>query len=242
MTTTSTLKDQIRKLIEIQNIDAGIYEFKAVLKERPAEVEKLKAEFESKKTRLKSLEEKLKGIQVEQKGFELELKQKEEAIVKADGSLSLLKTNKEYQAKLLEIENIKADKSLIEEKILMGFDAIEAIRKDIEAEKAIVATYEKDFNAKKKEVDDALAIANDQIAVKDSQRKRLIPDVRPDILARYERILTNKEGLAIVAVKDRTCTGCYMHLTEQAVNDIKKYAQLTSCDSCARIVYLADEL
>src|SRR5580704_16605223 len=106
------LKDQIRKLVDLQVMDEEIFRFKRDLREKPSQIEVLKSEFESKKTKLKSLEEKLKAIQVVQKELELDLKVKEENITKADNSLALLKTNKEYQARLLEIENLKADKSI----------------------------------------------------------------------------------------------------------------------------------
>ncbi|MDE2028442.1 MAG: hypothetical protein KGJ11_07875, partial [Candidatus Omnitrophica bacterium] len=177
-----------------------------------------------------------------QKEMELDLKAKEEGIAKADGSLSLLKTNKEYQARLLEIENQKADKSQVEEKILLGYDELEAARKALEAEKAVVAQYEKDFNAAKKKLDDEVAVINDQLKVKESQRIRVAPEVRPDFLSRYERILNNKDGLGIVKIVDHTCGGCFMHVTEQVINELKKYEELVSCDQCARILYLADEL
>ncbi len=241
--TGQNLKDQLRRLIDLQIIDEDVYRFKRDLREKPLLVEEFKAEFEAKKATLKQLEDKLKTIQVAQKSLDNDLKDKEAGIVKADQSLSLLKTNKEYSAKLLEIENLKADKSIVEEKILMGFDEVEAAKKAIDAEKAIVAQYEKDFNTKKKEVDDALAIAQDQLKVKESQRQRIAPEVRPDYLSRYERILNNKDGLAIVPMNDKqSCSGCYMHLTEQRVNEIKRYDQLVACDSCARILYLADDL
>ena len=85
------LKDQIRKLVDLQVMDEEIFRFKRELREKPAELEALKAEFESKKVKLKALEDKLKTIQVAQKELELDLKAKEEGIAKADGSLSLLK-------------------------------------------------------------------------------------------------------------------------------------------------------
>jgi len=240
--TGQNLKDQLRKLIELQILDEEIFRFKRELREKPAEVEVLKQEFELKKVKLKSLEDKLKAVQVKQKELELDLKAKEERITKADGSLSLLKTNKEYQARLLEIENQKADKSIVEEKILMGYDEVDAAKKALDAEKVIVAQYEKDFNAKKKQVDDDVLVTNDQLKVKESQRSRIAPEVRPDYLNRYERILNNKDGLGIVKVVDHACGGCFMHLTEQALNELKKYEQLISCDQCARLLYLADDL
>jgi predicted nucleic acid-binding Zn-ribbon protein len=240
--TGQNLKDQIRKLVELQVMDEEIFRFKRELREKPTELEALKIEFESKKVRLKGLEDKLKAIQLVQKERELDLKVKEEGISKADASLALLKTNKEYQARLLEIENLKADKSLVEEKILMGFDEVDAARKALETERSAVAQYEKEFNAKKKQVEDDVAVIVDRLKVKESQRARIAPEVRPDYLSRYERVLKNKDGLGIVKVVDHACGGCFMHLTEQVLNELKKYEQIISCDQCARFLYLADEL
>ncbi len=242
MTATTTLKDQLRRLVEIQAIDVHIYAMKLTLRERPAEIEALRQECEAKKSTLKKLEDKLKGIQVQQKDLDNDLKTKEAGIAKMEASLALLKTNKEYQARLIEIESLNADKSQIEEKILMGFDEVEAARQAVEAERAVVAQYDKDFQAKKKQGEYEMAIMQDQLKVKESQRGRLTPDVRPDILGRYDRIVQNKEGVAIVAIKDQACGGCYMHVTEQKLNTLKICDQMVYCDQCARILYLADEL
>ncbi len=240
--TMTSIKDQIKKLVELQAIDIEIYHLKTDLCDKPDEIEALRENFEAKKARLKQLEDQLKVILVKQKEYEVDLKSKEDTIVKADGQLSQLKTNKEYQAKLLEIENIKADKSLIEEKILLGFDTIDAARKAIETEKTVVSNYEKEFQLKKKEIDDIMAVSSDQLKVKESQRARIAPEVRPDILSRYDRILQHKEGLAIVPVKNRSCGGCFMHLTEQLINQIKMHDEFITCDVCARILYLEDDL
>ncbi len=242
MTNAVSIKDQIRKLVDLQTMDIEVYRLKSNLREKPLEIEALKATLEAKKATLKKLEEQLKAIQVQQKEYEVDLKAKEDAMAKADAQLLQLKTNKEYSAKLLEIENIKADKSLIEEKILLGFDQVDAARKALEAEKGTVTHYEKEFQTKKKQIEDMMAVAGDQLKVKESQRSRLTPDVRPDILSRYERIVHNKEGLGIVPVKNHACGGCFMHLTEQLIHQIKMHDQLITCDVCARILYLEDDL
>ncbi len=235
------LKDQIRKLVELQVMDEEIFRFKRELREKPAELEALKIEFESKKVK-QGLEDKLKAIQVVQKELELDLKVKEEGISKADGFFEPFKDQQGIPGQVLEIENMKADKSIVEEKILLGYDEVDAARKALEAEKATVIQYEKEFNAKKKQVDDDMAVITDQLKVKESQRARIAPEVRPDYLSRYERVLKNKDGLGIVKVVDHTCGGCFMHLTEQVLNELKKYEQIIACDQCARILYLADEL
>src|SRR3989338_7707751 len=112
------LKDQLRKLIELQKIDKEIYEFRRELEEKPAYLEEIKNHYEDKKATLHNWEEKLKKTVLDRKSLELELKTREDEITKANTQLSALKTNKEYTAKISKIEHNKADQSIIEEKIL----------------------------------------------------------------------------------------------------------------------------
>ncbi len=242
MVTSVSIKEQIKKLVELQKLDFDIYSLKRDLEEKPARIEELKDQFEQKKATLKQYEEKLKGLQVNQKSYELDLKQKEDLIVKADQSLGMLKTNKEYQARLYEMESFKADQSIIEEKLLLLFDEVEAARKKIEQEKTVVIQEEKKYQQEKKIVDDEIAVIKDRVHVLESQRNQLAPGVHPDYLRRYEKILQNKDGLAIVAIKNHACGGCYMNVTEQLLNEIKMHEQVVSCDQCARMLYLEDGL
>ena len=242
MVTQVSVKEQIKMLVELQKLYFDIYSYKRDLTEKPAKIDELKAQFEQKKAALKQFEEKLKGIQVNQKSYELDLKQKEDLIIKADQATSLLRTNKEYQAKLYEIESLKADKSIIEEKILLLFDEIEDVRKKIEHEKMIVAQEEKQYLQQKQAVDHEMAVLQDRMKVLESQRNQLIPAVHPDYLRRYDRILQNKDGLAIVPVKNHACGGCFMNVTEQLLNQMKMHEQIISCDMCARILYSEDDL
>ena len=242
MVTSVSIKEQIKKLVELQKSDVDIYAFKRELEDKPARIVELKEKFEQKKAHLKELENKLKIIQVDQKNYELDLKQKEDLIVKGDQSLALLKTNKEYQAKLYEIENFKADQSIIEEKLLLLFDDVEDVRKKIEHEKVLVAQEEKQYLQEKKSVDDEIDVIKDRIVVLESQRNRLIPGVHPDYLKRYEKILKNKEGLAIVPIKNHACGGCFMNVTEQLVNEMRMHEQIVSCNMCARMLYLEEDI
>jgi len=237
-----SVKDQIRKLVELQKIDAEIYDLKIELKEKPAVLEELKIAFEAHKCTLNELEERAKTIQLSRKEKELELKSQEDEIAKANAQLSQIKSNKEYTAKIAEIEHIKADRSQIEEKILLSYDEHDKINGEIEAEKKNVTEKEKEYQAKKKETEDQMKLIEDRVKVLESQGKQAAVGIEPDFLNRYERILEHKEGLAIVPVQGTVCGGCYMNVTPQQLNVIKMKAELVECGACARILYLEDSL
>ena len=67
-----------------------------------------------------------------------------------------------------------------------------------------------------------------------------IPEIDPKILSQYERILSNRDGLAIVAVKGDSCKGCNMLVPPQVVNLIKMYERIVTCEICNRILYVEE--
>ena len=238
----TSLKDQVKKFIEIQKLDSEIYEMKVQLQEKPALVDELKKEFETKKANLHGLEDHLKKIQVKRKDIELELKGKEDGILKNNTQLNAIKTNKEYTAKLSEIESLKADISVLEEKILLTYDESDKFVAEIEKEKAKVSQEEKQYLTKKKEVDDQIKIINDRMQVLDAQRKGIIPNLDKNLLPVYERLVAHKEGLAVVPViKGSSCGGCFMNVPHQIINALKIGNELVRCEFCSRILYLENE-
>lgn len=233
-----SVKDQIKKIVALQKIDSEIYTLNTQLKEKPAVLEQLKSEFELHKEALTALEEKLKAIQVDRKAKELELKTQEDEAAKANAQLSQIKTNKEYSAKITEIEHIKADQSIFEEKILISFEESDVVTSEIEKEKVKVSEEEKNYLAKKKETEDDIGVIEDRVKVLQSQHEQATPGISNEYLSRYERILKHKDGLALVPVDGGSCGGCNMNVTPQQVNEIKMNDQLVICEMCSRILYL----
>lgn len=240
--TQISVKDQIKKLVDLQKIDAEIYNVNTGLTEKPALIEELKKKFESTKAHLNGLEEKFKSIQLKRKELELEMKAREDEIIKANTQLAQLKTNKEYQIKLNEIASIKADKSIIEEKILLSYDETDAIQAEIGKEKVAVGAGEKQYLARKKEIEDEIKLMEDRLKVLESQRKQQLPGVDRALLNRYEKVLAHKDGLGIVPISGSSCGGCHMNVPTQTINAIKMHDQLVECEICQRIMYLEDDL
>jgi len=240
--TKPSIKEEVRKLVQIQDIDVKIF---ALLKEKtecPKALEAIVSEYESKKMMLKSLEDNKQKLILKQKDKEGELAGKEESIKKSQGQMSLLKTNKEYQAKLTEIEGFKADMSLIEEEILKLMDEIDATKKQIDTEKNNLVDEEKKFNEKKNVHNSRVKEIEGQIVDLTGKRKMLTDSVDKIILKQYEHILHGKDGLALVKVRDNSCFGCHMTVPHQVVNEIKMYDRLITCGMCARILYLEEDV
>jgi uncharacterized protein len=217
-----SIKEQIRFLAQMQVIDGKIHG--------------LRRENEQ------ALEEENKNLAKRRKEKEIDLGSKEENIKKLNSQLPSLKTNKEYHAMLSEITSFKTDISVLEEDILKIMDEQDALKGKLAKEKAYLAGEDKKFQEEKKKIDEHVKEIECAISDLTAKRNQITPSIDKRIYAIYERILKGKDGLALVAVKDYSCQGCYIGVTSQVVNEIKMYDKIVTCESCARILYLEEEL
>ncbi|MFH1503832.1 MAG: C4-type zinc ribbon domain-containing protein [Candidatus Omnitrophota bacterium] len=237
------LKDEIRKIIQLQKIDTDIYNFNLQNNiQLPAQLSAIKSSFEERKQTLAAFEEKVKVTLLKKKEKELDLASKEENLSKSQGQLYQLKTNKEYQAKLSEIGAAKADISVVEEDILKIFEEIELADIELKKQKELLSQEEKTFKEKENEVSNKIKEAQIQIKILEDKRNISAKDVSQEILSKYEQLLKTRQGSAIVPVKDSNCGSCHMRITHQTINEIKMYDNLVLCGNCVRILYIPEDL
>jgi len=229
---------EIEILINLQKIDSQIFLINEQLRAKPKEINVLENDFSGISAGLKKLEDDLKKEQLIQKDKELELQSKEDTVNKQKGQLSLVKTNKEYNALQLEIEKLKADNSLLEEDIIVLLEKVDNFKKAVTEERERVAAQEKNLNESKKVVELDIQELKQKLDALMAERKRAVEGtLKPEVLDRYQRILNNRGEMALAVVKDNICSGCSMGLRPQVVNELKLGKMLT-CDNCSRILYV----
>ena len=234
--------EQITKLVKLQEGDTELYNLKKEQEEKPDLIKRLDEEFESKKARLNKLEADFKTIQVERGTMEGDLAQKESEISKNETQLSQIKTNKEYTAKIGEIEGIKADKSLIEEKILQTYDRADEVKALMEQERQVVEQEQKTYQDQRQELEAQVKDLEGRIEAFHAKRGALLEGIDKVLLERYEKLLFNRGGMAVVPVVDNSCGGCHMHLPPQKINEVRMKKEIITCEICARILYIEDDV
>ena len=235
------LKEQIVLLKDLQALDFQLYTLSQEEQNIPLNIKELDESFAKKKENLSELEKKGLELQKKRKEQELELAAKEEAGRKMQNQLYQLKTNKEYTAKLKEIEGAKADASAIEDKILALFEEADKFRAGIEKEKSSLAAEAKNVDAQKQKLAFRGKEIKEKIHQLQAERDRLGQQINPKIIGKYEKILKNRDYQALVKVEDYACQGCFMKVSPQVINLIKMYDDLVVCEVCQRILYIDDE-
>lgn len=240
MAKQTNIAEQIDILIKLQELDFQIYKLKAHRQAKPQELERLQADFEQNGLEVKALEDGWKSLQVKRKEKEIDLQSKEENVKKLEAQLYKVKTNKEYTALQKEIEGLKADDSVLEDEILQILEDADKVKIDLSKEKEELAAEEKNLKENQERIKQELDRIEKELGGLELKRESITPHIEKTILARYERILVNKYGLAMVAVENGACQGCHMNLPPQVINEIRMKDQIIICESCARILYIKD--
>ena len=231
------MADQLEILKRLQTIDGELFRLRKQQREKPRELEQATAQVAAQEARVKAAEAKLTSLQLLQKEKEGELQTKEANVKKLQGQLFQVKTNKEYTAMQHEIESLKADNSLLEEAVLKAFDAIDATAQERQREQRRLTEEQERLGVERQRIERELAAITEQVAQLERDRKLLLPDIQPNVLGLYERVLGIRDGLALVPLVNDACGGCHRRLPPQVINQVYLKADLVSCENCNRILY-----
>jgi hypothetical protein len=152
-----------------------------------------------------------------------------------------LKTNKEYQAHLREIETFEKEIANTEDQILQVMDEIDVIEKEkTEREKSVRAEEERiqDF---KKELDVEVAKLGQELSQLKEERARIVSLLDADVYNTYHALLQTGSGVAMVRAEHEICLGCDMNIPPQLFVEIMKNADLIQCPQCHRLLYYAED-
>jgi len=71
----------------------------------------------------------------------------------------------------------------------------------------------------------------------ESRREETAKDLSASVLARYNRILSARNGLAVVSLEGRSCGGCGAALPPQLVAEVKTLMTIQNCSICTRFLF-----
>jgi len=234
------LEEQIKLLVELQGLDSRIFRLEDELESIPETIKNADEAFKEMNANLKKLEDGLKALQMKRKDKEGDLEAKEGMIKKYQTQQFQVKTNKEYTALQDEIGRVKADNSIIEEEVINILDQMDAENKKIQKEKEFLKVEEVRLNEDKKRLNEDASRCKAELEVLKKERADLTHRVDKGMLSKYERLIKNRDGLAIVPVSGEACQGCHRVMPPQVINEIRMKKELVFCENCTRILYIEE--
>jgi uncharacterized protein len=231
-------RDQIELLIELQKKEVEADKIQFELDKQPAKLAQktsvLKKFAEDIEMKIAALDDLKKGY----RSFDDIIADNQARIEKREEQLRAIKTNKEYQAILKEIEEIKKASSRIEDETIECLDKIDAAEKAVEEHKKNYAIEEENINQQKADLEFE---ADGQRKLLDgllSEKSALSIKINPELMKQYNFIKSQARGIAIVEVKESICQGCNMNIPPQMYNELHRENELRFCPHCHRMLYV----
>ena len=236
------MEERLSLLIQLQEMDTKIRS----LAERKNQLPKTLASLERRRAESKAELDKTKEtLQTAQKGRRDRDKDLEVGVQKVEklrARTSEIKTNKEYQALLKEIEAADQENKAIEDEILALMEKIDAATVSITAAEKKARNDEDAIMAEQKEHEAAFVKLEEELKEAGRQRQATAVRIEPLILAQYQKLIASKAGIAIAEARGESCSGCYMSIPPQVFVNVKKNNSIISCPHCGRILYYKEEI
>ena len=231
------MKEELELLWELQKIDLDLRNIMMERERYPKELKKLDEKQKLEQEKIVKEREKLESLEKERRQKEKYLIAEQDKIKRSEGRMTEVKTNKEYQALLNEIETFKESISRAEEEVLVIMDEIDELKKQLsKREKDIALTLEW-IEAERKKIQEKMD--QDELVWKEkSERKEMLSTrVESNLFKLYNMLKEKRQGIGMVSVKSETCQGCFVNVPPQMFIEVQKNNSLVRCPNCNRILY-----
>lgn len=234
------MEHELGTLYEAQKIELQIIEKETKLHTAPKKLNEMDEELKQLKERLEKEKVIFEELEKERRKKEKELDADKDKIKKIESKLYEVKTNKEYQALLKEIEAAKATNDKTEEDILTLMEKIEELKKDYESSQTRLQKRGKDIEIEKARLDTEIQSMDKVIGELRTQRDNLLSVVNNELRLKYNMLKGKRGGVAVTNVKNGVCLGCFMNIPPQLFIEVTKNKKLIQCPSCNRILYFTE--
>lgn len=238
------MKGDLERLISLQEIDFRLEEIAERKRRLPEIIEAAKQPLQSAQIRLSTLQKEFDLAGKQRKDREQDLADHEQAIRKLEERAvkGEIKTNKEYQAHLFEIELAKKKRGEIEEQLLILMDQVDTMKKELSLAEKAAKDAEQRFLAEKTTLEGSVGALEGELAVLSQKRKDVAAAVESSLLRTYEKLRATRKGQALAGVsKEGSCMACRLHIEPQMVSDVKRATKILTCSYCQRILYWVGE-
>ncbi len=233
----SIAREQIQLLVEIQTIGTQKDIVGAKLNDAPSKLAALDGELETSAAVVEELEARLGELAKQYRELEGEAQSEQSREKRNQERLRDIKNNKDYQAMLKEIANIKKKVSGLEDQMLAMLDEQESL-------KAQVAEKKKEHgNVAQRVQRQRAAIEQETEALEQKARQlkekmdSIGQKVDAALLDKYDWVKGRVGRNAIVAVKDAVCQGCHLNIPPQMFNELQRCDSVEFCPHCRRMIY-----
>lgn len=231
------MKDLLEKLVQLQKLEIEAAKIRGRQKNLPIRLRELDEEFKVFRDAIERSRMEFEDKQKLKREKDRQLQAGQEAMKKTRDRLSEVKTNKEYQSMLKEIEASEKRNGKIEEEIIILLDGLESASREMKQQEGDFESSRLVYEDKKKELQGGVDSLEGRLEELLRDVETIRKDISPDLLKKYDRIKAFANGVAVVAVQREICSGCHMAIPPQMYNELQTGSEILTCPNCNRIIF-----
>lgn len=232
------MSPDLQRLIKLQQLESTLADARATIAAHPQRLADADARLNESKQALEMAKGRLKDNQEARRNLEKDVAVYQGRLTKFKDQLSLVKTNKEYQAMQHEIATAQSDLGGVEEKVLELMLEADTITADVKRTDAALSTRQKEIDKEKKALTEELASVETSLKAASEARAELVKDLDARLMAIFDSVARVRKGVAIsTATRDGLCAACHVRLRPFVFQQIRQNDAIIQCESCHRILY-----
>jgi len=233
------MREQIEDLVKLQQIETETVRIKSALNDVSKMLDDLDSGVKIFEQTIEEQERIINELKKQYRDHESDIQLNLEKEQKIQAKLRSVKNNKEYQALLKEIEDVRGKNSEIEDEMIDFLDRMDITEKIITTKKDEYINIFEDAKSEKESIKQNAEARKKRLAKLDMEGAEVSRLIDPELLKRYLIIKEQSPGgLAVVLVKDAVCHGCNVNIPPQLYNELFRCDSLRFCPNCQRIIYI----
>jgi predicted nucleic acid-binding Zn-ribbon protein len=240
-TKEEALNAQLVLLIKAQAIDSEIQQSEITQKKYHDEITRLEESLQREEEVCAREKESFQNLEKEHRRLERVLEEMNGRREKAQDKSLAVKTNKEYQAALQEIEGIREAIKKQEDELLDIMVKTDVLKVQLKKTEEQLKKSRAEQSRKKQQIEADLDRYMQEIEAQKAARIELVAAIKPEVLSNYDKLREAKNGLAVVITKNELCMGCNMKIPPQSYNLVITSNEIIYCPNCRRMLYIASE-
>jgi hypothetical protein len=232
-----SVRQQLEILVKLQAIDADIQEIHRMLGSVKEKTDKLDSELEAQESILATDENTIDELKRTYRSLESNVNSNVPKIEKSKGRLSSVKTNKEYQSLLKEIEDLTLINSELEDQMLACLEQMEMVETRIKDNAKQVSAFKLQVDQDKDAIRQEAEKGREKLEKLEKEWQRVFDTVEPDFMTKFDRVRKQVGNYTIARVVKAVCEGCNTNIPPQMFNELQRCEELLFCPHCQRIIY-----
>jgi len=156
---------------------------------------------------------------------------------KSEKNMDAISTQREYEALDKEIRDAAEKEQQFRKELQREERVLAELDEQMKQNAALIEQQEKELTERRMGIEAEVADKKHQRETLEETERAIIPGLDPEVLFKFERIIRNKMGRGIVAIKGGVCMGCHMILPAQFANLVRKREEIVFCPYCSRILF-----